>query len=512
MTTQRLKYSDANANHTQPWRIPDVIDFEYLLTKDASAEDEMASSRAREIFQEKTLPALREAGIVSRPVVFRSWLEVHRDAGGQQLPGELFRAAWQTLLVLCIVAGFGVGGSITGALLFYRGDVPVNVPWFLACTIGVQLLVLIAAAVLWVLRRSTSLFDDFRPLRSLLAGLVWAMSAGLRKLRGEQRTRLQAILAKIARRREIYGSLATWPFVVITQVFAVCFNLGILAVLLAHLAFTDINFGWQSSFVRSPEAAYRIASGMAAPWRFAPNANPMLQEVIDSRFEFTEKLPRSASAGKSWWPFLCYSVAFYGLLLRGALLVFAFANWRGALRKLAFDHEGCFSHYRWLIGSVVHSGISTTALVIPAGVAAPRNRASGGDTFALIAADLDISEDRIASYIHSKFGWRIAATHLAEIDHPSGNSDVLSALASAADCLASVIVIVPAKQAPIKAIAIFLQKVAKAAGAKPELILLLVGRQVNEGFAPVDKEDVTHWQKFADINRLHVSLEEWSSP
>lgn len=512
MTTQRLKHSDANVKRSLPWKIADVIDFEYLLAKEASGEDEMASSRTREIFQTKVLPALREAGTVSMPVVFRSWLEVQRDAVGQQLPGEHFRTAWQTLLVLSILTGFGVGGSITGALLFYRGDVPVNVPWFLACTLGVQLLVLIAAAVLWALRISTNLFDDFHPLRSLLAGLVWALSAGLRKLPGEQRTRLQAIIAKIARRREVYGSLATWPFVVITQVFAVCFNLGILAVLLAHLAFTDINFGWQSSFVRSPEAAYRIASGIATPWWFAPNANPDLQEVIDSRFEYKEGSLHSKSAGKSWWPFLCYSVAFYGLLFRGVLLVFAFAKWRGALRRLAFDHEGCFSHYRRLIGPVVHAESGGAGLMIPAGVATARYRASGGDSFALIAAEIDLSQDRIASYIHSAFGWRLTATHLAEIDHPSGNPDALSALADATDRLASVIIIVPAKHAPIKAVALFLQKVAQAAGAKPELILLFVGRKDAAGFAPIEDEEFTHWQNFAAINRLHVSLEKWSPP
>ena len=83
-------------------------------------------------------------------------------------------------------------------------------------------------------------------------------------------------------------------------------------------------------------------------------------------------------------------------------------------------------------------------------------------------------------------------------------------VAGVAERLASVIVVVPAKRSPIKAIALFLQKVAKAAGAKPELILLLVGRKAEAGFAPVDKEDFTYWKNFTAINGLHVSLEKWS--
>ncbi len=259
MTRHELIPAESSVNRGRPWKIADLIDFEYLLAGQAGASDETTFRRARELFQTKILPALRDAGTLSRRVVFRSWLDVHRDAAGQPMPGEHWISAWSALVVLSILAGLGLGGSVTATLLLYRGDVPVNVPWFLACTLGVQMLVLVAAAVLWVLRVTTSFLDDFHPLRLLLSGLVWAMSAGLKKLPGQQRERLRAVFATIARRREIYGSLATWPFVVVTQVFGVCFNLGILAVLLAHISFKDIEFGWQSSFVQSDEVACRPA-------------------------------------------------------------------------------------------------------------------------------------------------------------------------------------------------------------------------------------------------------------
>lgn len=494
-------------NRSKSWEIADLIDFEYLLAGEADITDETTSRPADERFQTNMLPTLQAAGNMSRPAVFRSWLDVQRDIDGQQLPGEHWKTASHWLVALTIFAGAGLGGSLTATLLLYHGDVPVNVPWFLACTLGVQMLLLLVAAVLWMLRMTTNLLNDFRPLQSLLARFVWwVTSAGLRKISGGNRQRLQAIFARIARRREIYGSLATWPFVVVTQVFGVWFNLGILVVLLAQISVKDIEFGWQSSFVQSDEVAYQMAEGMAIPWKwFAPSPHPTLLEVTESHFRYKEE-----HSNKSWWPFLSYSVACYGLLLRGVLLVFALAKWRGAMRRLTFDHEGCPSLYRRLIGPTIRSQSNTAKLEIPPAMGTEDRRASCGDAFAMVATDVEISDDRLTRYISDKYGWSLVATHKAQIDHPSGNATALSALAERAASLVSVIVVVPVERPPIKAIAIFLDRIAKAAGTKPELILLLVGRKEATGFAAVDKENLTYWQNFVAINRCRVSLEKWS--
>ncbi|MCX7408538.1 MAG: DUF2868 domain-containing protein [Planctomycetales bacterium] len=487
---------------SKPWEIADLIDFEYLLAGEAGITNETTSRPADQRFQTEKLPALQAAGNMSRPAVFRSWLGVQRDIDGLQLPGEHWKTASHWLVVLSIIAGAGLGGSLTATLLLYHGDVPVNVPWFLACTLGVQMLLLLVAAVLWVLRITTNLLDDFRPL---LDGFVWVTSAGLRKLSGEQRQRLQAIFARIARRREIYGSLATWPFVVVTQVFGVWFNLGILVVLLAHISVKDIEFGWQSSFVQSDEVAYQMAAGMAVPWKwFAPSPHPTLLEVTDSHFRYKKE-----HSNKSWWPFLCYSVACYGLLLRGVLLVFALAKWRGAMRRLTFDHEGCPSLYRRLVGPTIRSHGGTPELEIPSAAVTENRRAACGEAFVMVATDTTISEDHLARYIRNNYGWTLAAMHKAQIDHPSGNAAVLSTFVEKAAALVAVVVVVPAERPPIKAIALFLGKIAKVK-AKSELVLLMVGRKEETGFAAVDEENLKFWQNFVAINKLHVSLEKWS--
>ncbi len=488
-----------------PWKIADLIDFECLLAGGTDAEETRWRGRLPDV------PLGDDAD--GRRRLFKAWLDLRRDEASEALPGESVAGGWGTLLLLGLIAGTAFGASVTGALLHYKGDEPVNVSWFLACTVGVQMLVLAAAVLLWLLRAATDWFDDFHPLRGLLAGLVWWCSGGLRRLPGAQRERLRAGLAVLGRKREIYGSLAAWPFLIVTQLFAVGYNLGVLALLLTHVSTTDLAFGWQSTLHLGPEAAYRIVSALAAPWAwFAPNAHPTLTEVIASRFSYSEGIaPLDRAAMASWWPFLCYAVAFYGLLLRGALLVFAVMKLRAGLRELSFDHEGCNALFRRLTGPVVQAQPDTSALEIPAtAVLSAAHAARGGVCLALVAADVELPAEQLAEYLGRTFGWNVAKTLPAQIDHPSGNAETFVALASEGASCASIVVVTRARRAPIKAIALFLQKVAETAGAKTELILLLVGRKDGTGFAPVEDGELTHWRNFQAIHGLRLSLEKWS--
>ena len=492
-------------SRSTPWKIADLIDFESLLAAESGAEETRWRDRLPD------MPPGDDAGV--RRCLFKAWLYLRRGEAGEPLPGESVAAGWGTLLMLSLVAGTALGASVTAALLHYKGDEPVNVSWFLACTVGVQLLVLMAAAVLALLRAVTDWFDDFHPLRGLLAGLVWLCSAGLRRLPGAQRERLRAGLAVLGRKREIYGSLAAWPFLIVTQLFAVGYNLGILALLLVHVSATDLAFGWQSTLHLGPEAAYRLVSALAAPWAwFAPNAHPSLADVVASRFSYSEGIaPLDRAAMASWWPFLCYAVACYGLLVRGALLVFAMLKLRAGLRGLAFDHEGCNALLRRLTGPMVQAQGGTAALEIPdAPAPATAHAARGGACLALVAADVELPAEQPADYIGRTFGWRVTQTLPAQIDHPSGNVETFAALANEAAGCASIVVIARARRAPIKAIALFLQKVAETAGAKPEVILLLVGRRDGADFARVEDEEFTHWRNFQAIHGLRLSVEKWS--
>jgi hypothetical protein len=495
------------------WNIPSLIDFECLLAADARGDEERLRERDREIFHRDIQPALAPGKEAERSGIFRTWLKARRSEIEGLSPGEQIAAGWQTLVMLAALVGLAMGFSVTAAFLHYKGVEPVNVSWFLLCTVGVQMVIFIAAALLWLIRRTTNLLEDFHPLRLLLAGLVWSFSAGLRRLPGEQRERLRGALAALSRKREIYGSLAVWPFLIVTQIFAVGFNVGILAVLLAHVTFTDLDFGWQSTFISSPTAVYHATWLIALPWHWAPSAYPTLADVIDSHFVYNKAVAigHSPAALKSWWPFLAYTVAFYGLAVRSTLLVFAAIKLQRALGGLKFDHEGCNALFRRLTGPLVAPQLGTAVLEIPENAPIPSPHIPrSGECIALVATDTDLDEKEVERYAQAKFGWRLKQTLPANIDHPSGNPAVMEALAQSAADLAGVLVIARSKRSPIKAIALFLQKVTAAAGSKPETILLLIGRKEGDLRDPVPNEEFGYWRNFHAINGLRLSLERWT--
>jgi hypothetical protein len=73
-------------------------------------------------------------------------------------------------------------------------------------------------------------------------------------------------------------------------------------------------------------------------------------------------------------------------------------------------------------------------------------------------------------------------------------------------------VIAPAHRAPIKAIALFLRKVADTTGPGREVILLLTGRRSGGVFAAVPDADFQHWRNLIAIHQLPVSLERLPTP
>lgn len=496
-------------SRAQLWTIADVLDFEYLLAADASGDDAAMRARDRAIFEQKIAPQLDDTTRNDRRGIFRHWLSSRRSSE-IDLPGAHFRASWQTLLTLAALVGLGIGVSLTAGLLHYRGDEPVNVAWFFAATVGVQWLLLGAAFLWWLLRRATGVLDDFRPLRAVLSALLWALSAGLRRLPGEQRNRVRATLATISHRREIYGSLATWPLLVITQVFGICFNLGVLATLLLQVALSDVAFGWQSTLRTSPEEAFQIVSTVATPWSALPNPHPTFDQVVASRFAYSAGIrPLSQTAMASWWPFLCYSVVAYGLLVRVLLFGWSVLGLRHALRAIPFDHQGCNALLRRLTGPVFQAQSETVELQIPAGAEAKATRVAGA-SLVLLAEELTVNAEMLTPFLQTNFGWQISTTLPVQIDHPSGNAGALEKIAAVAPRPAGIVIGIPARRAPIKAIALFLQKVV-AASDGVETLVLLFGPREGDGFAPVNDEDFAHWRNFNAIHGLHLGLEKWRS-
>jgi len=490
------------------WKISDVIDFEWFLAEDGDVDDAALRVRDGEIFARISTSAAQPPP-KDRKDVLRAWLEARRSETSETPPGEYFLTAWQLLSTLSALAGAAIGMSVaTAVLLAYTGDEPVNVAWFFACTVGIQWLILAVALLIWLLRRTTHLFEDFHPLRRLLSGLLWSLSTALHQLPGERRERMRARLMSIRRKGEIF-QLMVWPLLMVTQIFGVFFNVGVLIALLLPLG-RDVAFGWQSTLKTSPETAYRLVSSIAAPWSFLPNAHPTHDDVVQSRFSYSEGIKSlSLPAMTSWWPFLFYATLFYGFLVRLLLLIWCGVSLRAALRGFSFNHAGHNALFRRLTGPLIQGRSDTIRLEMPESFPSIDHKTSGS-CLALIASELEIDQDEAESELASRLGWQLSKPFLSvRVDDPGGNAAVLDRIALEAPSLAGVAILIGARRAPIRAIALVLRKIAEAAGANIEVLVVLVrsGKESPEDNAL--REELSTWRNFLAIHDLRVGLEGW---
>ena len=490
------------------WKISDLIDFEWFLAEDSDLDDKTLRSRDRQIY-EKISRAKAPSQSESRGDIFRAWLEERRAQASEASPGDYFLTAWQTLSVCSAIFGVSLGISVAAAvLLTYRGQEPVNVAWFFACTVGIQWLILAGGLAIWALRRTTHLLENFHPIRRLLSGMLWSLSAALHQLPGNQREKIRARLTGIRRRGEIF-QLLVWPLLMITQIFGVFFNAGVLTALLLPLG-RDVAFGWQSTLKTSPAAVYALVSSIATPWSFLPNPHPTPEEVVQSRFSYSEGIGAlSEPAMTSWWPFLFYATLTYGFLVRLILLIWCGVNLRVALRRFSFDHASCSALFRRLTGPFIQGHPDAAKLDIPQSTPSLAHSASG-TCLALAAKELELEEEEIQRSLSRDFSWRLSKPLLAvRIDDRNGNGAAFERIASEAPSLASIAVLISERRAPIRAIALVLRKIFEAAGGKVEIVVLLVDSSEAERSEATETEQFAAWRNFLAIHDLPFGLERW---
>ncbi len=490
------------------WKIADVIDFEWLLAEDGELDETALRTRDSALSSRISKPDRRPTAN-DRKEIFWAWLQARRSEIAETPPGEYFLSAWQLLVVLSALTGACLGMSVAAAILLaYTGDEPINVGWFFACTVGVQWLILLVALLIWILRRTTHLFENFRPLRSLVSGLLWSLSAALQRLPGERRERMRARWMGIRRKGEVF-QLLVWPLLMITQIFGVFFNVGVLVALLLPLG-RDVAFGWQSTLKTSPETVYQLVSSIAAPWSFLPNPHPTREDVLQSRFSYSEGIHSlSLPAMTSWWPFLFYATFFYGFTVRLVLLLWCVVGLRAALRGFSFSHAGHNALFRRLSGPFIQGHLDTARLEVPKSYPSMDHKTSGL-CLALVAGELEIAESEVESALSTTLGWQLSQPMLPlRIDDPSGNAAALERIHREAPSLAGIAVLIGARRIPIRAIALVLQRITRTAGADIEVLVLLAHDGAEDLGMPDMTERLRTWRNFLAVHDLHVGLEMW---
>ena len=478
------------------WAVADLIDFEIELDKASSADADRALF-VNQISGERGI----QAG--DREAVFLSWLR-SRQVAGASTAGKLFQMGVTGVRLLAIFAGLLLGATTTAGLLSHESAQPVNALMFLAGTVGLQLGVIALVLVTAALRVAGV---EWTSLRSCVEALVQMVARLFSPQEGERRNQVRELITKVEMRSNRLRLYVGLEVLKLTQDFAISFNLGILgAMTLVYLPFTELRFGWQSTYSYGPDAVATAVQAIAAPWSWISDALvPSRAHVLATEFARGQSsLALDRSAARAWWPFLLCAVAFYGLGLRllARAILSAMLHWR--LRRLPFEHPAAHALWRRLHGPLIVSEGGDA--VLPSVDASRGTSISRARRALVIQSDAGVlSGEQLRDAVQRCLGWDVASSITTSIDDDRLGPEVIAALQSRTD---GVGIVAPAAQNPIVAIASFLGEVRALTPAGAEVVVLLVAGP-DAAQQDVSLLEVRHqiWSRFVTIHRLGVGVE-----
>ena len=505
------------------WRIRDIIDLEYFFHKDVvsqSAEDQQyLNERDRNIFLNSVKPCIKEGETPDRQFIIQAWMNRRREeetAKAAVLPGESFENLYSTFRILFVLTGLVLGGGAGLSFLTYTGDQPLNVFVYLSVFVFSQILLLLLLLVLSMYRVQKRSFLSSSPLykvisRFMLRILLSARNRISKKLGADRRSRAESILGIIRSKGGTYGVLFFLPIFILVQLFAVGFNLGLLATTLFKVVTADIAFGWQSTLQLSSTAVHSLVQKIALPWSWllaGDLAYPSLAQIEGSRIILKEGIYHLSMPDlASWWPFLCFSVLFYGLLPRLLLFLGAVAAQRRHLGSLDF-RQGVYEQLLLRMTTPLLSIRGRSVDGVTAAAAAPEPEYSGTDQAAdddriveknlLVMIPDDIfdacSREKIESAVHDRFGSAITQLFRINEDYET-DAEILANLKNInRPAETDILLIQEAWQPPIAEYINFIKNLRLAIGPGPCIRIGLIGKPLsNTIFTPVKDENRKIW-------------------
>ncbi|MBL7176109.1 MAG: DUF2868 domain-containing protein [Desulfobacteraceae bacterium] len=512
------------------WRIKDLIDLEYFLKSDENGGDESARKaqvqQDRDIYLRYIEPIMKTGETLSRRSIIRLWLKQRRVTEKEVLgddtilPGEAFQEIHRLLLYVFVILGYLIGAGLAFSFLIYAGTRPLNVSIYLGAFIIVQILVLLLlvgfSLVRWVNRSvvRTSL------LYSLVSGLLVKLllkfkSAALKNLSGTQRDSIRLAIGLAQGKKRVYGSLFYWPVFILSQVFGVGFNLGVLSATLLRVLGTDIAFGWQSTVQLSTQVVFDLVKLIAVPWSwFIPSemAYPSLAQIEGSRIVLKDGIYHLATQDLvSWWPFLCLAVLFYGLLPRITLLIGGFITQNRVLCKQEFNQSACDQlMHRMETPRVSTEGRPTgaerekytavdDAQHLKDNAIIQEDAVTDNNVIALVPDDIyeGFSDDELNTVIYKTMGYHVQEKIRIGEEYQADRA-VLDELSQKdwSDVLPNVLILQEAWQPPIQETLSFIQDLRKALGENSRIEVGLIGKPGPDTiFTPVKEEDWNIWNK-----------------
>jgi len=523
------------------WRIRDIIDLEYFLYKDgisqSSEEEQLLFQRDRKIYLNSVMPRVKEGETPKRQFIIQTWLDRRREkeAAGKNtvFPGESYENLYSSFRIFFVLAGFVIGAAAGLSFLIYTGNRPLNVFVYLAVFVVSQILFLLLMVVLSLIRLKKRSFLSASPLYKVISKNMLRILLSVRKqvsekMTADQRNRMGSVQGIIMSRCRSYGFLFVVPVFILTQLFGIGLNMGLLAATLFKIVTADVAFGWQSTLQLSPDAVHSMVQNIAIPWSWLVAdglAFPSLAQIEGSRIILKEGIYHLSTPDLvSWWPFLCLSVLFYGLFPRFFLFVGAVAVQRKLFWALDFK-QGVYEQLLLRMTTprvTTHGRTSETPAddtketekdnsgieeadqdqinkdQLDQDQTAKDETITGKSLLVMIPDDIfdACSREEVASIVKNRFVAAVQEVIRINEDYET-DLEILSSLKSR-DWIAQsgVLVIHEAWQPPIMEYITFIKNLRQAIGVEPSIRIGLIGKPLtNTIFTQVKDENRKIWDQ-----------------
>ncbi len=454
------------------WKIRDVLDLEAAFEADSDRDAGELARRDRAIYQESIAGRVHDA-----PGKVRLWLDGRREERGEALAaGNAYAGAAGALSWGLVILGLLVGSGLAGSLLMFTGERPINAAVFFSATVLWQILVWVVVVAFWIFGGGA------RGLAA--AGLSRLVAFLAERMDGTRRAKFSAVWGTVRAKRTIYGDILMWPIAKLTQVFAIALNVGILLTTLWQVAIANKAFGWETSVGSwTSEVTLRIVEVIALPWSWLPLAHPTLEQIEGSRIAFFGSPEYAATAAASWWPFLCYAVAVYGLLPRIVLYFVSLGLERRAMAAVDFRHAECSRLLRRMEPVVIGGEEGEKVSGMDGGPDEAVATAGGEVGLVLESKELAVV---MREGVLARLGWAGAERIGVEVDCAEANAAEFGRLKGESR---SVAVLMDGTRPPVKAILEFLRELRATLDERAEVMVIVIA----EGGQPFDYAEI--WRK-----------------
>lgn len=501
------------------WSIEDLIDFEYFLKKEKD-NNEQGENNSNKINRSIYKACIANTGSEpTRRNLLRFWLESKRKFEQSslgieaQFPGDAFKDIYKLTLYLYLIVLFMLGWGLSNNLFFYDGKTPVDVLIILFIVIFEFVLFIIIVAIFlipikfrkWFLSKYPFIFNIIIKYYFKVKRIIsHNISTG-------QKQNFEVIAGMINGEWKIYGNIFYWLFFTMIQSGIAVFNIGLICGIFFSLTFKDLAFGWQSTWISS-EQIYNLVSFLSIPWAWLPEPfiHPTASQIVGSKLILKEGIYHLAENDlASWWPFLCLSIALYGLFPR--IIISVIGKFTGIILLRNFDFS--FAPCEELIQSMRGPRIETVGREYKLKTPNTNNSSTISSFFSKKTAEsssepisqmgiLVIPEDlhqlnlskKFIDIIREKFSIVIAKEIRTGL-MIENTEEIIQSIISNKQPFSSVFFLQEAWHPPIKDIIYYIKETRKIIGPKTSIIIFLIGKISGESnLLPVDKNDYEVWK------------------